>query len=131
MDVAKGAFEDFQIRPATPTDVVAITLAHLDSIRSLGTAFYPEEVVQTWSAGAKVSEGLHAPVHARRRRADVEIHVGGGGRRRHPHAGVSSLAIDAFSESASRWNAAVARDNSPASRRFVHAIVRYSGRTQA
>jgi GNAT superfamily N-acetyltransferase len=50
MDVARGDFEDFRIRPATPADAEGITLAHLDSIRSLGSAFYPEEVVQTWSA---------------------------------------------------------------------------------
>ncbi len=29
----------------------AITLAHLDSIRSLGVAFHPSEVVDAWSAG--------------------------------------------------------------------------------
>ena len=42
---------DVQIRRAQPADADAITLAHLDSIRSLGPAFYPEEVVQAWSAG--------------------------------------------------------------------------------
>ena len=51
MDVARGDFDDFQIRPATPADAEAIALAHLDSIRSLGPVFYPEEVVQAWSAG--------------------------------------------------------------------------------
>ena len=51
MDVARGDFDDFQIRPATPADAEAIALAHLDSIRSLGPVFYPEEVVRAWSAG--------------------------------------------------------------------------------
>jgi GNAT superfamily N-acetyltransferase len=51
MGVARGDFDDFQIRPATPADAGAIMLAHLDSIRSLGPVFYPEEVVQAWSAG--------------------------------------------------------------------------------
>jgi GNAT superfamily N-acetyltransferase len=51
MDVARGDFGDFRIRPAIPADAQAITLAHLDSIRSLGPVFYPEGVVQAWSAG--------------------------------------------------------------------------------
>ena len=42
---------DVRIRPAQPADAEAITLAHLDSIRSLGPAFYPSEVVEAWSAG--------------------------------------------------------------------------------
>ena len=42
---------DVRIRPAQPADAEAITLAHLDSIRSLGPAFYPPEVVEAWSAG--------------------------------------------------------------------------------
>ena len=51
MDVARCDVENLQIRSATPTDAEAILLAHLDSIRSLGPAFYPEEVVHAWSAG--------------------------------------------------------------------------------
>ena len=51
MDVASGDFDEFQIRAATPADAEAITLAHLDSIRSLGPTFYTEEVVHEWSAG--------------------------------------------------------------------------------
>ena len=35
------------IRAAQPADAEAITLAHLDSIRSLGPAFYPSEVVES------------------------------------------------------------------------------------
>jgi len=42
---------DVRIRPATPADAQAITLAHLDSIRSLGPAFYPGDVVESWGAG--------------------------------------------------------------------------------
>jgi len=37
---------DVRIRPATPADAQAITVAHLDSIRSLGIAFYPSDVVE-------------------------------------------------------------------------------------
>ena len=44
---------DVCIRPATPADAHAITLAHLDSIRSLGPAFYPADVVEAWSAGLR------------------------------------------------------------------------------
>ena len=44
---------DVRIRPATPADAQAITLAHLDSIRSLGPAFYPADVVEAWSAGLR------------------------------------------------------------------------------
>jgi GNAT superfamily N-acetyltransferase len=50
MDIARGEFDDFRIRLATPADAEGITLAHLDSIRSLGPVFYPDEVVQAWSA---------------------------------------------------------------------------------
>ena len=42
---------DVRIRGAQPADAEAITLAHLDSIRSLGPAFYPSDVVESWSAG--------------------------------------------------------------------------------
>jgi hypothetical protein len=42
---------DVQIRPAQRADAQAIMLAHLDSIRSLGPAFYPSEAVEAWSAG--------------------------------------------------------------------------------
>ena len=44
---------DVCIRPATPADAQAITLAHLDSIRSLGLAYYPADVVEAWSAGLR------------------------------------------------------------------------------
>ena len=44
---------DVCIRPATPADAQAITLAHLDSIRSLGPAFYSADVVEAWSAGLR------------------------------------------------------------------------------
>jgi putative acetyltransferase len=42
---------EIRIRAAQPADAEAITLAHLDSIRSLGPAFYPSEVVESWSTG--------------------------------------------------------------------------------
>ena len=50
MDIARGDVDDFRVRLATPADAEGITLAHLDSIRSLGPVFYPDEVVQAWSA---------------------------------------------------------------------------------
>ena len=37
-------------RRATSKDAEAIAQAHLDSIRSIGSAFYPPEVVKAWSA---------------------------------------------------------------------------------
>jgi GNAT superfamily N-acetyltransferase len=43
--------DEVQTRRAHPRDAEAIALAHLDSIRSIGPAFYPPEVVQAWGAG--------------------------------------------------------------------------------
>jgi GNAT superfamily N-acetyltransferase len=48
-----------QIRRATEEDAVAIALAHVDSIRTLGPLYYPPELVQTWA------EGLTADVYSR------------------------------------------------------------------
>jgi putative acetyltransferase len=42
---------DVQTRRAHPTDAEAIASAHLDSIRSIGSAFYPPDVVEAWGAG--------------------------------------------------------------------------------
>jgi hypothetical protein len=42
---------DVQNRRAHPTDAEAIALAHLDSIRSIGPAFYPPDVVKAWGSG--------------------------------------------------------------------------------
>jgi putative acetyltransferase len=42
---------DVQIRRAHAGDAEAIALAHLDSILSLGPAFYPPDVVEAWSSG--------------------------------------------------------------------------------
>jgi len=44
-------FGDVQIRPANRDDAEAIRDAHLDSILSIGPAFYSTELVQAWSAG--------------------------------------------------------------------------------
>ncbi|HZI79691.1 MAG TPA: GNAT family N-acetyltransferase [Vicinamibacterales bacterium] len=41
---------DVEMRRATPADAPAMALAHLDSIRSLGPAFYEAELVDGWSA---------------------------------------------------------------------------------
>jgi putative acetyltransferase len=42
---------DVQLRRADPNDAEAIALAHIDSIRSIGPAFYPPDVVEAWGAG--------------------------------------------------------------------------------
>ena len=42
---------EVQTRQAHPGDAEAIALAHLDSIRSIGPAFYPPDVIEAWSAG--------------------------------------------------------------------------------
>jgi GNAT superfamily N-acetyltransferase len=42
---------EVQTRRAHPRDAEAIALAHLDSIRSIGPAFYPLDVVDAWSTG--------------------------------------------------------------------------------
>jgi putative acetyltransferase len=42
---------EVQTRLAHPRDAVAIASAHLDSIRSIGPAFYPSDVVEAWSSG--------------------------------------------------------------------------------
>ena len=51
------AFADVKIRRAGPADAEAITLAHLDSIWSVGPLFYPTRVVEAWRAG--LSPGLY------------------------------------------------------------------------
>jgi hypothetical protein len=43
--------ETIRTRRADARDAEAIAAAHLDSIRSIGPAFYPSEVVDVWSAG--------------------------------------------------------------------------------
>ena len=63
MDVARGDFDNFQIRRATPADAEAIALAHLDSIRSLGPVFYPEDVVEAWSTGVGPALYVNAMNH--------------------------------------------------------------------
>jgi putative acetyltransferase len=40
-----------ETRRAHPGDAAAIALAHLDSICSIGPAFYPPEIVEAWGAG--------------------------------------------------------------------------------
>jgi putative acetyltransferase len=42
---------EIQTRQAHPRDAEAIALAHLDSIRSIGPAFYPPDVIEAWSTG--------------------------------------------------------------------------------
>ena len=42
---------EVQTRRAGPGDAEAIAQAHLDSIRSIGPAFYPPEIVEAWGSG--------------------------------------------------------------------------------
>ena len=42
---------EFSTRRANPKDAEAIAVAHLDSIRSIGPAFYSPEVVEAWASG--------------------------------------------------------------------------------
>ncbi len=39
-----------QIRQAWPSDAEALAEAHLDSIRAIGPAFYPPDIVEAWAA---------------------------------------------------------------------------------
>lgn len=41
---------EVETRRATSQDAEAIALAHLDSIRSIGPAFYPADVVKAWGS---------------------------------------------------------------------------------
>jgi GNAT superfamily N-acetyltransferase len=41
----------FETRPARPGDAEAIASAHVDSICSIGPAFYPPDLVEAWAAG--------------------------------------------------------------------------------
>jgi putative acetyltransferase len=42
---------EVEMRRAQPSDADAIAMAHRDSIRSLGSRFYPSNVVNDWEAG--------------------------------------------------------------------------------
>jgi GNAT superfamily N-acetyltransferase len=42
---------EVETRRAHPDDAEAIALAHLDSIHTIGAAFYPPEVVDAWGSG--------------------------------------------------------------------------------
>lgn len=44
---------NFQIRRATADDVDEIAAAHLDSIRTIGSRYYPPEIVSDWAAEIK------------------------------------------------------------------------------
>jgi putative acetyltransferase len=46
-----AVFTNIQTRRATPEDAEAIAVAHTDSIRSLGRAYYVPEIVDMWGAG--------------------------------------------------------------------------------
>jgi putative acetyltransferase len=51
VDPRRGKPSAAELRRAHPGDAVAIAEAHLDSIRSVGPAYYPASVVDAWSAG--------------------------------------------------------------------------------
>jgi len=53
----------FETRRATESDAAAIAEAHLDSIRSLGSQFYSQGVVDDWSEG--LGPGLYVEAMAR------------------------------------------------------------------
>lgn len=50
----------FQTRRASPSDAEDIASAHLDSIRSLGTGFYPPQVVNDWAEGVTADLYINA-----------------------------------------------------------------------
>jgi putative acetyltransferase len=47
------ASRETQTRRASPADAEAIAVAHADSIRSIGPAFYRPEVVEAWGSGLR------------------------------------------------------------------------------
>lgn len=49
---------NFKIRRATLDDVDEIAAAHLDSIRTIGSQYYPPEIVSDW--GAEIKGDLYA-----------------------------------------------------------------------
>ncbi|MFI5362958.1 MAG: GNAT family N-acetyltransferase [Elusimicrobiota bacterium] len=49
--------DEVKIRRARSGDAQAIAAAHLDSIRSIGPAFYPPDVVEAWASG--LTPGLY------------------------------------------------------------------------
>jgi len=51
-----------QTRRALPADAPAMALAHVDSIRSLGPAFYGADLVDAWAAG--VTPGMYVQAMA-------------------------------------------------------------------
>jgi len=48
-----GTASSFEVRRAGPTDVEEIAAAHLDSIRSIGSLYYPPVIVSDWGARIK------------------------------------------------------------------------------
>ncbi len=62
----------FETRRATEADAPAIASAHIDSIRSLGPAFYAPEIVEAWG------EGLVPDVYVRAMRGGEAFFVATG-----------------------------------------------------
>jgi putative acetyltransferase len=50
----------FETRRAEPSDADAIAVAHRDSIRSLGPAFYSPDIVEAWQEGLEANLYLRA-----------------------------------------------------------------------
>lgn len=62
----------FETRRATEADAPGIASAHIDSIRSLGPAFYPADIVEAWG------EGLTADVYVNAMRAGEAFFIATG-----------------------------------------------------
>ena len=54
---------EIEVRRAHPDDAEAITLAHIDSIESIGPHFYSPELVEIWKAGLKPDVYVQAMRH--------------------------------------------------------------------
>lgn len=67
-----GARLEFETRRATEADAPGIASAHIDSIRTLGPAFYPADIVEAWG------EGLTAAVYINAMRAGEAFFVATG-----------------------------------------------------
>jgi hypothetical protein len=80
---------DFTVRRAEPGDVDDIAAAHLDSIRSIGTQFYPADIVNDW--GARVKGALYLEAMGR---GEVFFIAVGASDRRPAVLGFSSHGVD-------------------------------------
>jgi ribosomal protein S18 acetylase RimI-like enzyme len=61
-----------EIRPAAAGDAAAMAAAHLDSIRAIGPAFYPEVVVESWIG--QIEPGMYLAAMAAGEQFFVAVH---------------------------------------------------------